>query len=58
MNMVDIAEELASGKGLIVSTPAAFSPDCTDSHVPGYVMSEKLKDAGKVYVIAVNDGFV
>lgn len=38
--------------------PAAFSPTCSDSHVPGYVTSPKTKNAGQVYVVSVNDAFV
>lgn len=33
-------------------------PACTAQHVPEYINSKKLKDAGKVYVVAVNDPFV
>jgi len=55
---INLAEELASGKGLIIGVPAAFSPSCSDTHIPGYVASPKLKDAGKVFVVSVNDAFV
>ncbi|PVH97289.1 Redoxin [Periconia macrospinosa] len=57
-NKVNIADELKTGKGLIVGVPAAFSPSCSESHIPGYVNSEKLKSAGRVYVVSVNDAFV
>ncbi|QDS73990.1 hypothetical protein FKW77_008608 [Venturia effusa] len=55
---VDLQKELASGKGLIIGVPAAFSPTCSDSHIPDYISHAKLKDAGKVFVISVNDAFV
>lgn len=55
---VDLSKELASGKGVIVGVPAAFSPACTAQHIPEYINSKHLKNAGKVYVIAVNDPFV
>ncbi|KAK4498203.1 hypothetical protein PRZ48_010860 [Zasmidium cellare] len=55
---VNLAKELASGKGVIVGVPAAFSPSCSARHVPEYINSKKLKDAGKVYVVSVNDPFV
>lgn len=55
---IDLSKELASGKGLIIGVPAAFSPGCSDSHIPGYMNSPKLGDAGKVFVLAVNDAFV
>jgi hypothetical protein len=38
--------------------PAAFSPSCSENHIPGYLNSPKLKDAGKVFVVSVNDPFV
>ncbi|KAH8725507.1 AhpC/TSA family protein [Phaeosphaeriaceae sp. PMI808] len=56
-NKVNIAKEL-TGRGVIVGVPAAFSPACSESHVPGYINSKKLKDAGKVFVVSVNDPFV
>ncbi|EMD97242.1 hypothetical protein COCC4DRAFT_32541 [Bipolaris maydis ATCC 48331] len=56
-NRVNLANEL-TGKGVIVGVPAAFSPSCSESHVPGYINSPKLKDAGKVFVVSVNDPFV
>lgn len=57
-NKVNLAQELSSGKGLIIGVPAAYSPGCSDSHIPGYVGHAKLKDAGKVFVVSVNDAFV
>ncbi|KAK2777903.1 hypothetical protein FQN52_002947 [Onygenales sp. PD_12] len=56
-NKVNLAKEL-KGKGLIIGTPGAFSPACSASHVPGFVNHPKLKDAGKVFVVSVNDAFV
>ncbi|KAI9890091.1 MAG: hypothetical protein M1814_004490 [Vezdaea aestivalis] len=54
---INLAKEL-TGKGLIIGVPAAFSPACSDSHIPGYINSSKLKSAGKVFVVSVNDPFV
>jgi peroxiredoxin len=45
---------LTTAKGV----PAAFSPSCSENHIPGYINSPKLKDAGKVFVVSVNDPFV
>ncbi|PMD13307.1 Redoxin [Hyaloscypha hepaticicola] len=53
---VDLSKEL--GSGLIIGVPAAFSPTCSDSHIPGYIAHPKLKSAGKVFVVSVNDAFV
>jgi len=57
-NKVNLSKELASGKGIIIGVPAAFSPSCSDTHIPGYVSHDKLKEAGKVFVVSVNDPFV
>ncbi|MCJ1274127.1 hypothetical protein MMC21_001922 [Puttea exsequens] len=54
---VNLATEL-KGKGLVIGVPAAFSPSCSATHIPGYVSSDKLKDAGQVFVVSVNDPFV
>lgn len=57
-NKINLAKELATGKGLIIGVPAAYSPGCSDSHIPGYLASDKIKDAGKAFVVSVNDAFV
>lgn len=59
-NKVDLAAELANKKGVIIGVPAAFSPACSSSHVPGFMNHPKVKDgsAGSVFVVAVNDAFV
>ncbi|TKA71922.1 hypothetical protein B0A55_07925 [Friedmanniomyces simplex] len=57
-NKVSIAKELKRGKGLIIGVPAAFSPSCSESHIPGYINSPALKEAGQVFVVSVNDAFV
>ncbi|KAL9105221.1 MAG: hypothetical protein Q9227_009563 [Pyrenula ochraceoflavens] len=56
-NKVNLSKEL-TGKGIVLGVPAAFSPSCSNSHVPGYLNHPKLKDAGKVFVVSVNDPFV
>ncbi|KAL8695359.1 MAG: hypothetical protein Q9218_000118 [Villophora microphyllina] len=56
-NKVNLANEL-KGKGLIIGVPAAFSPSCSASHLPGYINSPALKSAGQVFVVSVNDAFV
>jgi 2-Cys peroxiredoxin 5 len=33
-------------------------PGCSNSHIPGYLKHPKIKNAGKVFVVAVNDPFV
>lgn len=56
-NKLSLAKEL-KGKGLIIGVPAAFSPSCSESHIPGYINFPGLKDAGSVFVVSVNDPFV
>ncbi|RJE27281.1 AhpC TSA family protein [Aspergillus sclerotialis] len=56
-NKINLAKEI-KGKGIIIGTPAAFSPACSSTHVPGYINHPKLKDAGQVFVLSVNDPFV
>lgn len=56
-NKVSIAKEL-KGKALIIGVPAAFSPACSETHIPGYINYQGLKDAGNVFVVSVNDPFV
>lgn len=36
-NQIDLAEETASGKSIIIGVPGAFSPACSSSHVPGFI---------------------
>jgi 2-Cys peroxiredoxin 5 len=33
-------------------------PTCSDSHIPGFIKHPKIKGAGKVFVVSVNDPFV
>jgi peroxiredoxin len=57
-NKVNLGEEFASSDGIIIGVPAAFSPACSTSHVPGFMSHPKLKNAGRVFVVSVNDPFV
>jgi peroxiredoxin len=36
----------------------SIGPACSSTHVPGYISHPKLKEAGQVFVVAVNDPFV
>lgn len=57
-NKVNLAEEFKGSDGYIVGVPAAFSGTCSSQHIPSFINSPKLKDAGKVFVVSVNDSFV
>lgn len=57
----DIAELLGSGTAVLFGVPGAFTPTCSDYHLPGFVIrSEDLKAKGvsTIACISVNDAFV
>jgi peroxiredoxin len=48
------------GKVVLIGLPAAFSPTCSEKHVPGYLAHArefKQKGVDKIAVLAVNDFF-
>ncbi len=55
-------DELFAGKKVVVfALPGAFTPTCSASHVPGYVVnSDKLFDKGvdRIVCLSVNDAHV
>lgn len=58
---VNLAEKTARGKNLVIGVPGAFSPGCSQRHIPEYIKNfDKFKDQGfgNIFVIAVNDSFV
>ncbi|KAJ6790192.1 hypothetical protein PWT90_07898 [Aphanocladium album] len=55
---VSLADEFKSADGYIIGVPGAFTGTCSSKHIPSYINSPKLKDAGKVFVLSVNDPFV
>jgi len=40
------------------SATDSIGPACSSTHVPGYINHPKLKEAGQVFVVSVNDPFV
>lgn len=49
------------GKTLLIGVPAAFSPSCSASHIPGFLAAQKTlaeKGITAINVVAVNDVFV
>lgn len=58
---VSTGEVLGKGRVVLFGVPAAFSPTCSDVHLPGYLMrAEELaaKGVDKVFCVAVNDVYV
>lgn len=58
---IDTAQAVAGKTIAIFGVPGAFTPTCSERHVPGYLRHyEALKQKGvdEVWCIAVNDGFV
>lgn len=58
---VRTGEVLGSGKVVLFAVPGAFTPTCSDYHLPSFlVRHDELKAAGvdTVACIAVNDAFV
>lgn len=58
---VDTAELFASGKSVLFGLPGAFTPTCSQAHLPGYVVSAdtiKTKGVERIVCMSVNDAFV
>ena len=58
---VQSGEVLGTGTVVLVAVPGAFTPTCSDHHLPGFVLrADELKAKGvdTVACISVNDAFV
>ncbi len=55
------SDKLFKNKIILVGVPGAFTPTCSDEHIPGY---KKLKDdffkkeVKKIYIVSTNDPFI
>lgn len=57
----DPAEIFAKGTHVLFSVPGAFTPTCSEKHLPGFAEhADALKEAGVLSIncVAVNDAFV
>ena len=58
---VQSGEVLAQGKVVLFAVPGAFTPTCSDHHLPGFVLQADeilAKGVDRIACIAVNDPFV
>ncbi|CAM2771022.1 peroxiredoxin [Vibrio mytili] len=57
----DVTELFANKKVVLFAVPGAFTPTCSEAHLPGYVVhADQLKAKGVdlIACVAVNDAFV
>lgn len=58
---VRTGELLGSGKAVLFGVPGAFTPVCSDFHLPGFVLKTDdilAKGVDKIFCVSVNDAFV
>ena len=58
---VQSGEVLGQGKVVLFAVPGAFTPTCSDHHLPGFVMQADeilAKGVDRIACVAVNDVFV
>ncbi|MGB3317249.1 MAG: peroxiredoxin [Albidovulum sp.] len=61
VRQIDLAAHSAGKTIVLVGVPGAFTPTCTDDHVPGYLRdAQAFRDAGvdEIIILATSDFFV
>ena len=61
METVSTGELLGGKKVVLFAVPGAFTPTCSDTHLPGFMVRSdeiKAKGADSLVCVAVNDAFV
>ena len=60
-NHIDLAKEIGTGKVIIFGVPGAFTPGCSNTHLPSFLKDYdniKSKGVDKIICLSVNDAFV
>lgn len=61
LNGCSVTEMTAAQRIILFAVPGAFTPTCSDAHVPGFVAHHdaiSAKGIDQIYCVAVNDPFV
>lgn len=61
MNNHNLFDLFKNKKNIIFGVPGAFTPTCSELHLPGFIeLNDKIKEQGidEIYCMAVNDKFV